>query len=645
MSDLETIQSAVSRAAKRRRWQRAWRGFWQGLLCGAILWLLAFGVYKVFPIPSEIVLGAAGFGAVCILAGFLYGWSRKMSLLEMARWIDEQEKLKERLSTALEIANTSSDENWKKLILSDAAQHAKDFDPRRLLPFHLPTASRWALLVLAIGAGLGFLPEYRSKAYVQKQNEKAVIKEAGKQIADLTRRNLTQRPPALEKTKENLESIEELGHQLAKTPLTRSDALKELASASDKLKNDLKELGRNPGLKPLDRAARETSRSGGNSTSDLQKQIDALQKSLGEKAGADPDALDKMKSELQKAQQAASGMAGKNSADAAAAKQELAQSLANLAQQAKEMGIPLANLDEAIAALQANQTDMFLRDLNAAMTDLEKLQQMSKALQQLQQQAASKIGKDLAEQLKNGQAEAAQGTLQKMVSQLQQSNLSREQMQKLLEEVSKAIDPASEYGKVKDLLNNAANQMKQGQQPGAAQSLADAAKELEKLLQQMGDAQSLQATLEALQKAQACVGTGQSWAQCKSPGIGKGGKAGRGVGTWTDETGWLYYPEMTERWDNSGLVRPDMAPRGQTDRGDGELADNLAPTKIRGQINPGGSMPSITLKGVSIKGQSKVQYEEAVNAAQTEAQSALNQDQVPKAYQGAVKNYFDDLKE
>jgi len=40
-----------------------------------------------------------------------------------------------------------------------------------------------------------------------------------------------------------------------------------------------------------------------------------------------------------------------------------------------------------------------------------------------------------------------------------------------------------------------------------------------------------------------------------------------------------------------------------------------------------------------------VGYTEAVNAAQSEAQSALNQDQVPKAYQGAVKSYFDDLKE
>ena len=62
------------------------------------------------------------------------------------------------------------------------------------------------------------------------------------------------------------------------------------------------------------------------------------------------------------------------------------------------------------------------------------------------------------------------------------------------------------------------------------------------------------------------------------------------------------------------------------------------------QFTPGGQMPSITLKGVSIKGTSKVQYEESVATAQADAQSALSQEKVPRAYQGAVRDYFDDLK-
>ena len=74
------------------------------------------------------------------------------------------------------------------------------------------------------------------------------------------------------------------------------------------------------------------------------------------------------------------------------------------------------------------------------------------------------------------------------------------------------------------------------------------------------------------------------------------------------------------------------------------MANNLTPTKVKGQFTPGGQMPSITLKGVSIKGQSNVKYEEAVTAAQTEAQSALSQEKVPRAYKGSVRDYFDDLK-
>ena len=232
-----------------------------------------------------------------------------------------------------------------------------------------------------------------------------------------------------------------------------------------------------------------------------------------------------------------------------------------------------------------------------------------------------------------------------MIEQLKTANLSPEQLQKILEEVDKAVDPAGEYGKVADFLKQAVKQMQQGQKPGAAQSLAAAGEELQRLLDQMADAQALAATLDALQKAQLCIGQGLGWGQCQGPPrAGPGGRPGRGVGTWADESGWTYLPEDQEPFDNSGIERPDMASRGASDRGEARHNENLQPTQVRGQMSPGGQMPSITLKGVSIKGQSSVPYQEAAAAAQAEAQSALNQDQVPRAYQNAVRDYFDDFK-
>ena len=95
--------------------------------------------------------------------------------------------------------------------MSDAAKHAAEINPKAILPYRLPGVTRWAVLTLALAAGLGFVPEYRSKAYVQKTRESQVIKETGRALAELTRRNLEHRPPALEPTRKALELVAELG--------------------------------------------------------------------------------------------------------------------------------------------------------------------------------------------------------------------------------------------------------------------------------------------------------------------------------------------------------------------------------------------------------------------------------------------------
>jgi hypothetical protein len=188
--------------------------------------------------------------------------------------------------------------------------------------------------------------------------------------------------------------------------------------------------------------------------------------------------------------------------------------------------------------------------------------------------------------------------------------------------------------------------MKMQSKQDAAADLAQAASELEKLSQQAQGMDKMAATLASFEKAQQCLSSSQTWANCKRPGsAGKKGKPGRGVGTWADENNWFFNPEIQQYADNTNVKRPDTASKGNTDRGDGELPPNLAPTKLHGKFSPGGPMPSITLKGVSIKGRSTVAYQEAATAAQSAAESALNQDQVPQAYQGAVKDYFNDLKQ
>lgn len=645
MSDLQTITETLERAARRRRTERALRGLWLGLLIGSVLWLTALVVFKLAPVPAATLLWSGLAALACAPIGFLLGGWHKPGLTETARWVDVKQHLKERMSTALEFSADDHAGTWRELVMHDAVSHANEIDPRKLVPIRLTSATRWTLLVLVLAAGLGFVPEYRSKAFAQKQADEKVIKEAGKQVADLTRRELQQRPPALEQTKKSLEAVTELGEKLEKMSLTRSEALKDLASASDKLKNELKDLAKDPALKKLEEAAR--SPSGSQTAAGLQKQIDSMQKHLSSQT-SNPEALDKLQKDLEKLQEAAKSLADKSGEAADAERQKLSAALSSLSQQAAEAGIQLPDINDAIEALAANQTDRFLKELDAALTDLEKLRDLKQKLEAMQAQV-EKLGKDLAEQLKHGQAEAAAATLKKLSDQLKTANLSQEQLQKILDEVTKALPEASEYGKVAELLKQGAKQMQQGDKPNASQSLADAAKELEDLLQQMNDAQSLMAALENLDKASLCIGQCKGWGQCAGakPGYNPFGKGpGPGVGTWGQEGGeWMdSFDDGTGNIDRSALNDRNQGGRGLSDREQSDLTDRLQPTKVKGQISPGGSMPSITLKGVSIKGKSKVAYEEAATAAQTDAQSALSQEKVPRAYQGAVKDYFDDLK-
>src|SRR5438034_883104 len=101
-------------------------------------------------------------------------------------------------------------------------------------------------------------------------------------------------------------------------------------------------------------------------------------------------------------------MAYKNSPGSDAEKQKLSESLEALSKQMQQMGLQLPQLDDAISALANNQTDLVLKDIQAATVDLEKMRDMAKSLQQMQQQM-EKMGKDLAEQLKNGQPSAFPG--------------------------------------------------------------------------------------------------------------------------------------------------------------------------------------------------------------------------------------------
>ena len=639
MSDLKTIQSVLETAARRRRWSKAWNGFFRGLFLASALWLAAVAAFKLFPIPFA-ALGIAGIAAALLtLGGFVFGGRKKDSALETAQWVDRKLGSKERLSAAIEFSSSSS---WGEVLLRDGVRCVDAVQPKRILPYHLPKVARWTVLLLFVGATLGFVPEYRSQRYLNAQKEQAVIRETGRHLESFAKRAIRQGLPKMKPTEEAMLSVGELGEKLQTARLTRAAALDKIASVTEKLKTETKELGENPAFQRLRQSSRASSNDSGN-VAELQKKIQTLQQKMEGNSG-NPDALQEMKNQLKQLRQAAAGLNSGEGGTTPEMRQQTAESMANLSQIAREQGISLPDLEEALTAWQSGEIDQFLKALDSAQMDLDKMLEMAKALQKMQMQQAE-IGRNLGEQLEKGQAPAARNRLLEMVQKLRSGTTDSEEIQRLMAEVSEALEPARGYGEVPSLFQQALRQGKAGNSLESAQSLQAAADELKKLMEQFADMQCLMESLDALKQAQMCVGNCVGWGRGKSmmPGFQPGGKPGAGVGTWADENGSSYFPETSARWDNSGIIRPDMESRGHTDRGEGGDAQGMKPTKVRGNFTPGGPMPSITLRGVNIKGESRVSIQEAIASAQDEAQSALSQQKIPRAYQQTVRSYFDDV--
>jgi hypothetical protein len=358
--------------------------------------------------------------------------------------------------------------------------------------------------------------------------------------------------------------------------------------------------------------------------------------------------LAKLKDDLERLRGEAEAMGGDNSAKSPTAQTRAAEAVAELARRAEALGLDIPGLGEAMAALRAAQVERFLKGLEQATRDLEKAARQAAELADLRRQASG-AGKDLAEQLGNGEAEAAMRSLERMADTLRRPGASEAERRQVAEELSKALGPASKYGKVGEHLDKASKKAGGGDPAGSARSMADARDELKRMLDDMNDARQMMAALGNIDTARMAVGNNCPWGQCQGnrpggkPAGGNGGKGGRGVGTWSDNNAWAMPDHFDDTWDNSGVNRPDGAGRGTTER-DTSRPDGLTPTKVRGQMQPGGPMPSIPLPGLGIRGSSKVAYSEAVTAAQEDARAALAEEQVPRAYRGAVRDYFDDLK-
>ena len=213
----------------------------------------------------------------------------------------------------------------------------------------------------------------------------------------------------------------------------------------------------------------------------------------------------------------------------------------------------------------------------------------------------------------------------------------------MIEELQEALNPAQSYGECSKSLSDAKDQAKAGDKSGASKSLAKAKDELKNMLKEMADAQNLMQALGNLERAQMAVGNCQSFSVCRKPGAGPSSRPGAGVGMWGDDSLQMTPDQMTQRMDNSGFNRPDVDPRGITERGN-KVPDNMVASRIKGQIDPKGQMPASRCVASASPATARYNFRKpSLPHNQTPATRSIRTKCLAPI--DSVRDYFDDLKE
>lgn len=639
------LRRALSPVVSLMRWNAAIRASLIALLFASTLWGVAFLLSKFFLVWSWTIPFVLFAGLAAVVVAGVIAASRGAGIAEAAHLADVRLGLKERLSTVWELDRVKDASEMAALVRRDAAAHLSRITPRELAPVLLPRVARWTLAALAVVGILTLLPGFHSKEKIRKQVEVEAMKTQGEKLELMVRR-VMENPAAYARreTPEELKKVDELAQRLSGGTVTKADALRELTRITDDLKRREQTLSSKDGVKPLDRESwRERESYTPEQQQALQAALDALQAKLGPTPPTDK-ALRKLSQALKQTKENMKDVK-MGTPESAAIEQAMSQA-ANHADAAQLTQVA-DELRKAIDALEGADVSKVFKHLDDAIADLDEAKKQVEAMKQLQQQAA-KAGKDLAEQLERGQTKLAEKTLQDFQKQVDQAEMKPEERKQMANELMKALGPARDYGELGQKLQQAMDQANAGDQKGLSQTLQEAKKQL----QEAGDKQQQQMEMaqmiNELQRTGCMLGMcggpqGQDLQQQQQPMLGFNpngkNKPGSGVGTWTEDGQGA--PDYTEKWDNTGINRPDMMGKGHTGRGEPVLPQGTQNFGIRGTLGTGGPMPGISLQGISIKGESNVKIEEAFSAASQEAESALSKETVPTAYQGAVKEYFD----
>lgn len=372
----------------------AMRNLWLAAALTTLIELTA----RLWPLPNRHLWAAVPL-LLWFLGMSLYSLLRPLSLFQIARQLDTELGLKDRLATALELAawksggleNNLQSSNLPTFQLHDALSVVQQITPAAL-PWQFPRRPLWlAGGILALAVGLTFFPNPMDDLLAQRAAIREAAQKQAEAIKEAQREFEKSTDPTAEERAKALQSLAELMKQLSANPGDLEQALADLARTEAILRE----------LQDPQAAARQTTA----------EQIAAQLAELAQKTNQTSTAADAAaaltelaaalggldSAKQQELAEAVEGLA----AQAAPTDAELAQALADLAAAAREGDVAEAIKAAAAASAAMSHADQAAR-LQQALAQAQA--QLAQSRQSLAQQGALAQGKGQGQGQGQGQA-------------------------------------------------------------------------------------------------------------------------------------------------------------------------------------------------------------------------------------------------
>ncbi|GIV15549.1 MAG: hypothetical protein KatS3mg022_0984 [Armatimonadota bacterium] len=252
-----TLQKVISRTVKRARTGHILRGVCLGWLLGAgaaslllvLAWAMRWDMLTWYPVSMT---------AAAMVAGLVYGATRKVSEQQVALWLDRQAHTQERLSTAQWLLQRGIRDEMEHLQLQDAETCAESLHLHRLARVPVPRSLWGAIALTALAVFLWFAPDIAWFQSPQTRQEKQAMRSAGEraeQLAKEWRKQATGQDR--EKMRRLAAQLEALAKQMKRARLSKREAMVKMSRLQREAEEQQRRLAEANSGKPLQRARDE----------------------------------------------------------------------------------------------------------------------------------------------------------------------------------------------------------------------------------------------------------------------------------------------------------------------------------------------------------------------------------------------------